>query len=179
MNVIPKPHKLSAEEWERSSKAELSARVPARPVRSSLRDPVNRHSRVLKRLLDELLAQVKNKMTRVRAEKKVKYMGLLNSNEFLERLSKVKVTDRSVLITSDFRYLMMIGFNMSNNVFLICGSDAYTSLEHHMFYPAIRKLSSYCQWSKRKENLAVKLARFVAENCYMLLPDKVVRQDRG
>ena len=103
LNIIPKPHKLKEKDWQERAGEELGKKVPARPVRTSLADPVNRHSRVLKLLLDDLISQVKRKMERVRSKKRIKFMGIQNSVEFLSRLEGLKVTEKTLLITSDFR----------------------------------------------------------------------------
>ena len=87
-------------------------------------------------------------------------MAVKNSTEFLEKIKSAKVTSRTCMITSDF-------------------SDAYTSCELSDFYPAIRKLARYCSWSPVKEELTVKLAVFVTQNCFMKIPTKIVRQSRG
>ena len=150
---------MKPEDWKEGIDT-VSRKVPARPVRTSLKDPVNQHSKVLKMLLDELVEKVKRKLERVRSGKKIKFLGVKNSTEFLEKIKDVKVTGRSLLVTSDF-------------------SDAYTSTIHSEFSPAIRKLSKYCDWCIRKENLSVKLTDFIVSNCYMKLPTKIVRQDRG
>ena len=95
-------HKCSEAEWLQLSPAELAQKLPARPVKTALRDPTNSYGSVLKKLLDELCLCVKEKM--LQHPGRVKYLEVQDSTEFKQRLDCANVNENSVLITGDFRW---------------------------------------------------------------------------
>ena len=88
------------------SPVELAQKLPARPVKSALRDPTNSYGSVLKKLLDELCLNVKEKM--LQHPGRVKYLEVQDSTEFKQRLECVAVDENSVLVTGDFRWDLLV-----------------------------------------------------------------------
>ena len=94
-------HKCSAAEWQSLSTAQLSQKLPARPVKSSLSDPTNSFGSALKIMLDELTVLVRGKIVEDYGEGA--YFPVRNSTEFLSKLEAVEVDGDTVLLTGDFK----------------------------------------------------------------------------
>ena len=83
------------------SAEQLSQKLPARPVKSSMSDPTNTYGSSLKGMLDELTVLVRGKLVEDHGEEG--YFPVRNSAEFLSKLEKVEVDGDTVLLTGDFK----------------------------------------------------------------------------
>ena len=137
--------------------------MPSRPIRGDELDPMRQPSKVLYKLLQNMLQKLKDRYSNLTMYP-LKYPMLSGCYDYTRRLDTLRLDTSSltkaVLLTADF-------------------SDAYTETGIYRLQESIRKLGELLEIPYYETDVMAKLVNLVFSNCYFYTPHGFYRQTRG
>ena len=158
MKLIPKVHKLSGDVHKDSWK-----NLPSRPIRGAELDPMKQPSRVLFKLLQRMLSQLKANYSNLTMFQ-LQYPVLNGCDDYINRLDGLRLKKeqrmKTIMITADF-------------------SDAFTETCIKGLKKSILQVGELMDIPYYEIDLMNKLVDLVFLNSYFYTPNGLYRQTRG
>ena len=159
MKLVPKVHKLegliSHESWKKLS---------SRPIRGAEMDPMRFPSKVLFRLLNNMLQGFQKWYETMSVLLPFKFPVITGCDEFSSRVKELRL-DRSKMMQTTF---LSADFG-----------DAYTETGISSLQASIRLIGEQIGVDYHEIDLMVKLVNLVFSNCYFFTPFGLYKQTRG